>query len=58
MQVVLKVGLLENLDREAYREVRRTVIGAIYATDMANHFTDISKFKNRIQVTAYNASEA
>jgi len=42
-------GVLAGLEVGEYREVRRTIISAIYATDMANHFNDIAKFTNRIQ---------
>jgi len=42
-------AILATLDNNDYREVRKTVIGGILATDLAQHFGDMSKFKTRAQ---------
>jgi len=50
-------AVLDDLEIADYREVRRTIIGAIYSTDMANHFNDIAKLKNRRQAGQVWTSE-
>ena len=42
-------ALFENVAPEDFREVRKLMIGAIMATDLANHFTDLSKFTTRTE---------
>lgn len=47
-----KYNILEGVDDELYKEFRRTVVGLILATDMANHFSICSKFQARISTGA------
>lgn len=42
-------AILGALEVQDYKEVRRSIIGAVLATDMAKHFTDIGRFKNRLE---------
>lgn len=39
-----QVNILKNLDREIYREVRRSIIDMVLATDMTKHFEHLAKF--------------
>lgn len=39
---------LASLDAAELRDARRLIIGAILATDLSQHFADLSKFKNRV----------
>ena len=42
-----ETALFENFSTEEFKEVRKKMIEMVLATDMAKHFTDIAKFKNR-----------
>lgn len=40
-------NILENLNKDDYKEIRKRMIDMVIATDMAKHFDDIGQFKNR-----------
>lgn len=40
--------IFKNLNPDEYKAVRKTMIEIVLATDSANHFTELSKFKQRI----------
>ena len=42
-------GIFERLTVDEFRELRKLMIGAIMATDLSNHFADLTKFNNRIE---------
>lgn len=42
-------NLLQEMDVSIYREFRRTMIGAILATDNALHFELVAKFSTRLE---------
>ncbi|XP_042895335.1 high affinity cAMP-specific and IBMX-insensitive 3',5'-cyclic phosphodiesterase 8B isoform X2 [Parasteatoda tepidariorum] len=41
-----KVNIFQNLNKDTYKEVRRSVIDMILATEMTKHFEHLSKFVN------------
>ena len=45
-------GLLDQLKPAQYKIVRKMIIGMIMATDLAQHFDDMTRFKTRMQNSA------
>ncbi|XP_035226454.1 high affinity cAMP-specific and IBMX-insensitive 3',5'-cyclic phosphodiesterase 8B-like isoform X2 [Stegodyphus dumicola] len=41
-----KVNIFQNLSKDAYKEVRRSIIDMVLATEMTKHFEHLSKFVN------------
>ena len=41
-------GLFASLSAEEFRELRKLMIGAIMATDLSQHFADLTKFNTRM----------
>lgn len=46
-QISNEVNIFQHLEEKEYRFLRATIIGLILATDMAAHFSSISKFRMR-----------
>ncbi|PRP89163.1 hypothetical protein PROFUN_01883 [Planoprotostelium fungivorum] len=47
-------NILSALDESVYRDCRKTIVSAILATDMANHFELMSKFTTHINTQPFN----
>lgn len=43
-----KYDILANFDKSVYKRIRKSIIGAIIATDMAHHFSKFSIFKGKV----------
>lgn len=41
-----KVNILQHLNKDSYKEVRRSIIDMVLATEMTKHFEHLSKFVN------------
>ena len=41
-------SIFKNLDKDDYKAVRKLMIDLVLATDAANHFSDLAKFKSRV----------
>ena len=39
---------MSKLSKENFKKMRESIIGIVLATDMAGHFTEISKAKGRL----------
>ena len=42
-------ALLDGLSADEYRATRKIIIGMILATDLSQHFDDMTRFKTRLQ---------
>jgi len=54
-------SILASLDAREFKEARKSIIGAVLATDMAKHFHDIGRLKSRLEArqagTPFSADE-
>lgn len=41
-----KVNIFHNLNKDSYKEMRRSIIDMVLATEMTKHFEHLSKFVN------------
>ncbi|KAK8767090.1 hypothetical protein V5799_006130 [Amblyomma americanum] len=48
-----RVNIFANLERDAYRSVRASIIDMVLATEMTKHFEHLSKFLNAFQMSAH-----
>ncbi len=51
-------NLFANFDESSYREIRRMIISAILATDMAYHFELMSKFTTHLNMQPFSQKSA
>ena len=49
-----KYDILRDFDKATYKKIRKLMIGAILATDMANHFSKLSIFKGKVMSADVN----
>lgn len=47
-------NILENLDEDSIKGIRKKIIDLILATDMSQHFESVSKFKLRRHAAGFN----
>lgn len=50
-------NILENLSEEQLKELRRSVISLVLATDMANHFEYFSKFQHHLNTQSFDRNK-
>nr|AGC82268.1 cAMP phosphodiesterase [Tieghemostelium lacteum] len=50
-------NILEGLNEDQYKELRRSVVQLILATDMANHFEHISKFQHHLNSSEFDRNK-
>lgn len=50
-------NIFENLTEEQHKEIRRSMISLVLATDMSNHFEYVSKFQHHLSTHAFDRNK-